>query len=356
MAENETRDGIPVAERPAWQTVRDLLPFMWLEGRWDLRRRVMAAVACLVVVRAIGLYIPFIYKDIVDSLSAGVSPEQLVLWTPVALILAWGGLQIFYQLTSYWQQALLWLVSEALDRTLSTRAFAHVTSLSMGFHLKKRTDSLARIVRRGASYADFLLRIVIFDLLPMAIEFLVITALIIVNFGWIYAGIILVSGVLYLIFTGLVAEWRKKFHRALIEAGQESGTRFFDAVTNVESVKNFTNKDHEYRRYDRSLKDYEDASVRDDMSASVFGIGQGLVYKPDLAKPTKTKGAVALGARCDSVVNIMILLPFSQFDLFHTPKNTPTFGFAHGSMPSIILSMLAFEEPRDTAQWLVLDL
>ncbi len=282
MAGPETRDGIPIPDRPAWQTVWDLLPFMWLESRWDLRRRVIAAVACLVVVRAIGLYIPFIYKDIVDSLSAGASPQQVMLWTPVALILAWGGLQIFYQLTSFGQQALLFRVSEALDRTLSTRAFAHVTSLSMGFHLKKRTDSLARIVRRGASYADFLLRIVIFDLLPMVIEFFVITVLIIVNFGWLYAVIILTSGGIYLVFTGLVAEWRKKYQRALIEAGQESGTKFFDAITNVESVKNFTNEDHEYRRYDRSLKDYEDASVRDDMSASVFGIGQGLVYNVTL--------------------------------------------------------------------------
>ncbi len=54
-------------------------------------------------------------------------------------------------------------------------------------------------------------------------------------------------------------------------------------MTNVASVKNFTNERHEYGRYDGALGDLEIASIRDDMSGLVFGLGQNTIYQVSLA-------------------------------------------------------------------------
>ncbi len=213
-----TKDGIPIADRPAWKTIRDLLPYLWLEGRWDLRWRVIGAVTCLIVARGLGLWVPFIYKDIIDGLGGTVSRELLFALSPVFVIVVYGTVQIVYLIAVQGQRALMIRVSEALFRTLSTRAFDHVMSLSMAFHLTRRTASLARIVNRGAARADLLLNIAVFQIMPMAIEFVLILGLIVGSFGWFYVGVILVTALVYLTYTLLMAEWRKKFHRAYIEA------------------------------------------------------------------------------------------------------------------------------------------
>jgi len=45
-----------------WQGVKDLLPHLWTRIDWDLRTRVGAALACLVVAKLANVYVPFLFK------------------------------------------------------------------------------------------------------------------------------------------------------------------------------------------------------------------------------------------------------------------------------------------------------
>ena len=137
--------------------------------------------------------------------------------------------------------------------------------------LDRRARAIAMIVSEHAKPGDRALL-----LFPPGMNY--ITAF----FGALYAGVIAGTAVIYLIYTLIVAEWRKKFQRATIDAFQESARKFNDAMNNVESVKNFTNETYEFNRYDKSMTDAENASVRDDMSALAFGVGQGFLYRISL--------------------------------------------------------------------------
>ena len=61
-----------------WQAVKDLLPHLWSRIDWDLRTRVGAAVACLVVAKLANVYVPILFKGMVDALSPKVGTGAAV--------------------------------------------------------------------------------------------------------------------------------------------------------------------------------------------------------------------------------------------------------------------------------------
>ena len=59
---------------------------------------------------------------------------------------------------------------DALRDPSAAEAFAHALSLSLDYHQTKRTGALSRTVDRGARAVDYLLRILVFNLGPTALE------------------------------------------------------------------------------------------------------------------------------------------------------------------------------------------
>ncbi|MEO1266276.1 MAG: metal ABC transporter permease, partial [Pseudomonadota bacterium] len=49
---------------------RGLLPFVWPEGRPDLRRRVLAAFGVLVIAKLVTVAVPVAFKEITDALTS----------------------------------------------------------------------------------------------------------------------------------------------------------------------------------------------------------------------------------------------------------------------------------------------
>jgi len=74
----------PVGQRAAFAS---LLPYLWPKGETGLKARVVLAVVCLIVAKAANVYIPILFKGLVDALTR---PENLVIAVPVGLLLAYG--------------------------------------------------------------------------------------------------------------------------------------------------------------------------------------------------------------------------------------------------------------------------
>ncbi len=88
-----------------WQGVKDLLPHLWTRIGWDLRARVGAALACLVVAKLANVYVPILFKHMVDALSPKVGEgaaaaggvAAAVIVVPVGLLLAYGVARVLSQ-------------------------------------------------------------------------------------------------------------------------------------------------------------------------------------------------------------------------------------------------------------------
>src|SRR5690606_12525384 len=150
-------------------------------------------------------------------------------------------------------------------------------SLSLRFHLDRRTGGVARDVERGMSATADLLDWTIYTILPTLLEVTLVCTILIVRFDWTFAVITLGTLAAYIAFTFSITEWRMRYYRAANAADTEANERAVDSLLNYETVKYFGTEEHEFSRYDRSLVKHEEATVRSLKTLAVLNVGQAAI-------------------------------------------------------------------------------
>jgi ABC-type transport system involved in Fe-S cluster assembly fused permease/ATPase subunit len=265
----------PAAEsRKADLTViRRLLPYLWFKGPATVRLRVVAAVAMLIGAKVTTVYVPIIYKQAVDALSA--PKEAIVL--PLGLLLAYGGARVVSAAFAELREIVFARVAQNAIHVVALETFRHLHRLSMRFHLERQTGGLSRAIERGTNGIDNLLHYLLFQIVPTLFEILLVALVLWGLYDIRFAAITLATIAAYVVFTLAVTSWRIKFRRQMIEAESEANTKAIDSLLNYETVKYFGNEAHEARRYDRALSAYEEAGVRSANSLSFLNAGQATI-------------------------------------------------------------------------------
>jgi ATP-binding cassette subfamily B protein len=158
-----------------WQAVKDLTPHLWSRIGWDLRARVGAAVACLVVAKLANVYVPILFKAMVDALTPHVGTgaatgASVAIAVPIGLLIAYGLARIATQVFSELRDGIFARVAQRAIRNVALETFRHLHALSLKFHLDRQTGGLTRAIERGAKGIEFLLSFVLFNVLPTMIE------------------------------------------------------------------------------------------------------------------------------------------------------------------------------------------
>ena len=265
--------------RSHWRTLATLMPYLWPEGRWDLRFRVIVAMVLLALAKIAIVYIPFIYKEIIDSLNI-TGPDGKVgaaVAIPILMILAFGAARLASQAFGELRDAAFAKVGQHALRTVALQLFRHLHGLSLAFHLDRRTGGLSRAIERGTKGIDFLLRFSLFNILPTLLELSLVSGVLLINYGADYSGVTLFSVGVYIAFTLTVTEWRLKHRREMNRTDSEASSRAIDSLLNFETVKYFGNEGHEAVRFDQSMSRYETAAVRSQTSLAMLNIGQGVI-------------------------------------------------------------------------------
>ena len=52
-----------------WATLKRFLPYLWPEGNWPLRRRIVFALVFVLAAKAVTLALPFAYKGAADAMA-----------------------------------------------------------------------------------------------------------------------------------------------------------------------------------------------------------------------------------------------------------------------------------------------
>ena len=148
------------------QTLRLLLPYLWPEKRNDLRLRVIFALTFLFLAKMTNVFIPIILGKSVDSLNALSNKPDYIILTSIVLIISYGITRIVTFAFGEIKDALFSKVSQHAIRQVALTVFKHLLNLSLSFHLDRYTGALSRFIDRGTKGVEFLLRFVIFNILP----------------------------------------------------------------------------------------------------------------------------------------------------------------------------------------------
>lgn len=271
---------LPRPQRSGIATVRSLLPYLWPSGDWGARVRVVAAMVLLVLAKLATVYVPVVYGRLVDALAP--KDGGAILYVPLALVLAYGGLRVCSAAFGEVRDALFARVQQRAVRVAALRTFRHLHALSLRFHLDRQTGALARAIDRGTAGIQSVLRLAVFNVVPTLIELLLVTAIIWHLFNWKFAAVTFVAVVSYVGFTMGFAGWRVRARRTMNENDNEASTKALDSLLNFETVKYFGNEAHEAARYDAALAQYERAAVRVQVSLNMLNIGQACIIATGL--------------------------------------------------------------------------
>ena len=259
------------------KTFKLLFPFLWPNKRSDLRKRVSLALICLILAKVASVYTPLILGRSVDSLTELSSGVNLLMLIPIALIISYGVTRIASLTFEGMRDALFSKVSQHAIREVTLTIFKHLHSLSLQFHLNRQTGALSKFIDRGTKGIDFLLRYVIFNVVPTFIEIILVSIILLNLYGYFYALITIITITIYVILTFIITQWRVQFRRDMNSADNSVSTKMIDSLLNFETVKYFNNENHEFNRLDVSLKKYELAANKSRHSLSLLNIAQIIV-------------------------------------------------------------------------------
>jgi ATP-binding cassette, subfamily B, heavy metal transporter len=282
-------------------TLVHLWPYIWPSDRADLRMRVVWSVVLLLIAKVTTLAVPFSFKWAIDALTGtGSAPVQASNWklwliaSPLIMTGSYGALRVLMGVITQWRDGIFAKVAMHAVRKLAFLTFVHMHELSLRFHLERKTGGLTRVLERGRTGIETIVRMVILQLLPTIVEVALLMAVLLWKFDWRYLVATLLMVVTFMYFTYIATEWRIEIRRKMNDSDTEANTKAIDSLLNYETVKYFGSEQREAERYDQSMERYERASVKTYTSLALLNTGQSVIFSVGL---TGTMLMCALGVR-----------------------------------------------------------
>ncbi|OTA66750.1 ABC transporter-like protein [Hypoxylon sp. EC38] len=255
-------------------------PYMWPNKQFRLQIIVVICFFLLALQRWVNIMVPYQIGTVTNQLSGDDLKEgepRTMPWVSLGLLILYKLLQGPSGLLGS-LRSLLWIpVSQHTYRALTTSAFEHVHSLSLDFHLGKRTGEVLSALNKGSSVNAFLEQVT-FQVFPMLIDLFVAISYFYVRFDAVYAVIVCSITFYYLFLTIRMASKTADQRRAMSNADREEEAVKNDSIISYETVKYFNAEDFEFNRYKEAIHNFQVAEARVTWSISTMNICQSLVF------------------------------------------------------------------------------
>jgi ABC-type transport system involved in Fe-S cluster assembly fused permease/ATPase subunit len=267
----------PHGNRKDFHNIKRLLPYIW-----DFKGRVVLALSCLILSKVAIVGMPLTLKEIVDGLDSKQllsvnDVESAVLVLPLFMLLVYGALRLMASLFNELRDAIFSRVRYHAMRGISYRVLNHLYSLSLSFHLDRKTGGITRDLERGTSSLSSILNYLVFNIFPTAAEFVFVAIILLGMYKPVFAIVTFATVILYIIFTLSVTNWRMHYRHKMNEHESTANSYAVDGMLNYETVKYFTNEKYELKQYDDTLAKWEGAAVKSQTSMSMLNFGQGFI-------------------------------------------------------------------------------
>ncbi|AAU03679.1 ABCB family ABC transporter ATP-binding protein/permease [Rickettsia typhi] len=248
-----------------------LLTYLWLKD-FDIRLRIVTSLICLVIAKVINIFVPIVYKYIIDGLN-----QNLPLSVIIGVIIGYGVTKILVQIFSELRNIIFSKVGYQATRLVALNVFKHMHSLSMRFHITRKTGGLSRSIERGTKGIEAVLRYSLFNIFPTSLEIILVIGILWYLHGVWFAVTVLITMIVYVCYTLLISTWRIAFAREMNKSDNTANNRAIDSLLNFETVKYFNNEEYEAMKFNDALQTYEKSATKTTNSLSILNIGQDVI-------------------------------------------------------------------------------
>ena len=207
-----------VPSKSWWEYIRGyslFFPYLWPAKSRRLQGTVVVCFVLVLIARVVNLLVPYQVGEITNILAGVDGDKTQIPWVEICLY-------IFYRLLQGNNgllgalRATLWVpISQYSYQELSTAAFEHVHSLSLDFHLGKKTGEVLSALSKGNSINTFLEQVT-FQVVPMLVDLGVAIGYFLIKFDAYYALVITIVTFVYLYITIRLAQWRADIRREMV--------------------------------------------------------------------------------------------------------------------------------------------
>ena len=251
-----------------WSKSLMLFPYIWPKKSFLLQLRVLAVILVLLTVRVTKVFVPIYSKLIVNELAGNVlsanatavSPSIQIPWSSIAIycllsfLIGSGGTGsgLMSNINGF-----LWIsITQYTYKKLQMRLFEHLHSLSLRFHLGRKTGAVMKILDRGTSSVTNILHWILFQIVPALIDVLIAVVYFVIAFDIWFGFLVLFTMVTYILGTIGITEWRTQWRRAMNELSNTIQTLSVDSLLNYETVKYYNNEQFEVDQISVSIDKY----------------------------------------------------------------------------------------------------
>jgi len=249
-----------------------VMPYLWPRDDPGMRMRVVLSVVVLFLTAILNALLPVLFALAIDRLTP--KDASLIVVAPVALLLAYGFIFWFSRSLNELRWILFGPLEQRVRRRLGLAVFDHLHTLSLRYHLSRRTGMLSRIQERGLEATAELLFNLVFVIAPLVTEIVIITAVVLGQFDAHYALIMAATLSLFLSAVIFGSEMLRRYQRPAVIKAAEAHGKAIDSLLNYETVKYFGNENYVSRRYDSELSEAERLTVRSLIFRSLLGVAQ----------------------------------------------------------------------------------
>ena len=288
-----------------FEIIKNIIPFLWPKNHFGFRIRVIIAFLSLIFAKVFTVLIPISLIWVVDSFeikSHQTNDWFLFIFGSLGLIVIYNIFRILSVGFTQLRDAVFALVGQNALRKIAVKAFSHIHSLSLSFHLTRKTGAISRIVERGVIGTEFILRFLFFNIIPLIFEFILVIIILVYKFEIVYTLIVSICLILYSFFTFKITEWRVSIRKKMNQFDSDSNQKAIDGLLNYETVKYFNAEKYEMDRYNFSRKQYQKAAVKTSVTLALLNLGQtiiittGLMMIMILAMKEVNNGNLTLGS------------------------------------------------------------
>jgi ABC-type transport system involved in Fe-S cluster assembly fused permease/ATPase subunit len=251
-------------------------PYLWPSKDRKLKLIVLVCVLLVVAQRCVNLLVPYQIGVITDQLGDESGP-RLMPWGGIILYVLFRLLQGSNSLIGV-ARSTLWIpVSQYSYRELSVASFEHVHSLSLDFHLGKKTGEVLSALGKGNAINNFLDQIT-FQVLPMIVDLTVAIGYFLIAYDTYYALVVTIVTFWYIYVTIRLAKWRADARREMTNADRHQAAVKNDSMVSYETVKYFNAEPYEFNRYRGAVMEYQKAEYLVQISLQLMNLSQNLLF------------------------------------------------------------------------------
>jgi ATP-binding cassette, subfamily B, heavy metal transporter len=296
--------------------MRRFLPYLWPQEQPALRLRIIIALMLVVVSKLVIFAMSILLGRVIDQMAPG---NQASVNIPLALVAIYASARFGGVLFDNIRNTVFERVGQDATRRLAENVFGHLHTLSMRFHMNRRTGAVTKVIERGTKSIDVMLYFLLFNIAPTLFDLLLYSAYFQYEFGWGLVAATWIMVVTYITFTTVITNWRNKLREEMNELDTQTVAKSVDSLLNYETVKYFNAEKREAARYNAVVSQWADAAVKSENSLAVLNIGQSLITNMMLAGSMGyivwgwSKGQFTTGDV--TIINAMLVQLFRPLDM-----------------------------------------